>query len=436
MSEFPIITIAGVPNTGKSTLFNRIIGKRRALIHSDPGMTRDIFSERFNIDEKTFTLQDSGGFFPVKDIISTEINKRIFREVERSHLIIYLFDGRREILGYEKDLFLEIRKINKNIIPVINKVDNQSKFLLPTSYYSLKTDFTYISAEHNIGVGDLLESIGIFFKDHPVSTKKSTLPIMRISIMGKPNVGKSSIINHILNDEMAIVSPIPGTTRDSVNFEIKRKGKKFIIVDNAGIRKLQKVKESTESAAVIRAERDLINADIVIFVVDVSKKLDQNDLLIAKKVIKSAKPVIVACNKWDLVEDKSKLDKLLGQLKRTLNSFYFAKFIIVSAKTGKSIFDLIDISSDINEFTNNRMSTKKINEIFQSALSEKKFYTESGKGFNPKFVSIESYRPFFLKIRSNSGRLKSADETFLKKKLSLKIENPGIPLFFKIISKD
>ena len=167
MSEFPLITIAGVPNTGKSTLFNRIIGKRRALIHTDPGMTRDIFGEKFNIDERTFTLQDSGGFFPVKDVISTEINKRIFREVERSDLIIYLFDGRREILGYEKDLFLEIRKINKNIIPVINKVDNQSKFMLPPSYYSLKTDFTYISAEHNIGVGDLLETIGTFFKDHP-----------------------------------------------------------------------------------------------------------------------------------------------------------------------------------------------------------------------------------------------------------------------------
>ncbi len=436
MSEFPIIMIAGVPNTGKSTLFNRIIGKRRALIHSDPGMTRDIFSEKFNIDERTFILQDSGGFFPVNDIISTEINKRIFKAAEKSNLIIYIFDGRREMLGYEKDLFLEIRKINKNIIPVINKVDNQNKFFLPSSYYSLKTDFTYISAEHNLGVGDLLETVGTFFKDHPVSTKKNTLPIMRISIMGKPNVGKSSIINYILNDEMAIVSPIPGTTRDSVNFEIKRKGEKFIIVDNAGIRKLQKVKESTESAAVIRAERDLTNADIVIFVVDISKKIDHNDLLIAKKIIKSAKPVIIACNKWDLVEEKSKLDKLLGQLKRTLNSFYFSKFIIVSAKTGKSIFDIVDISSEINKFTSNRMSTKKINEIFQSTLTEKKFYTESGKGFNPKFVSIESYKPFFLKIRSNSGRLKAADETFLKKKLSLKIENPGIPLFFKIISKN
>ncbi len=435
MSEFPLITIAGVPNTGKSTLFNRIIGKRRALIHSDPGMTRDIFGEKFKLDDKIFTLQDSGGFFPKSDVISTEINKRIFREVERSALIIYLFDGRRDMLGYEKDLYLEIKKRNKNVIPVINKVDNLGKFLLPTSYYTLKTDFIYISAEHNIGVGELLDKIGEFFKGYSKKSLPDTNPVMRISIMGKPNVGKSSIINQILSDEMAIVSSLPGTTRDSVNFEIKRKGEKFIIVDNAGIRKLKKVRESTESAAVIRAERDLINADIVIFVLDISKKIDQNDLLIAKKIIRSAKPVIVACNKWDLVEEKEKLDKLLGSIKRSLNSFYFAQFLIVSAKTGKSIYDLIDKSSEIFEYIQNRMSTKKINGIFQSALSEKRYYTESGRGFSPKFVSIESYRPFFLKIRSNSGKLKSADETFLKKKLSLEMDNPGIPIFFKIISK-
>ncbi len=435
MNEFPLITIAGVPNTGKSTLFNRIIGKRRALIHTDPGMTRDIFGENFILNGKTFTLQDSGGFFPDKDIISTEINKRIFREVKRSDLIIYLFDGRRELLGYEKDLYLEIRKLNNNIIAVINKVDNQSKFILPSSYYSLKADFTYISAEHNLGVGDLLEVVESRFSNYSGDRKKADLPVMRISIMGKPNVGKSSIINQILNDEMAIVSPLPGTTRDSVNFEVKRKGEKFIIVDNAGIRKLKKIQESTESAAVLRAERDLVNADIIIFVVDMSKKLDQNDLLIAKKILKSAKPVIVACNKWDLVEDKEKLTKILGNIKRSLYSFYFAQFLIISAKTGKSIFDLIDTASEINNFLNKRIPTNKINEIFQSALKEKKYYTESGRPFSPKFVSVESYRPFFLKIYSNSGKLTTAHETFLKKKLSQKINNPGLPIFFKVLSK-
>ena len=271
MAKKPLITIVGVPNTGKSTLFNRLIGKRKALVHSQAGMTRDIYKKPFDIAGFKYDLQDSGGFFPDQEIITDEINKRIFREAKISNLILFLFDGRRELLGYEKDLFLEIRKINKNIIPIINKVDNPEKYILPNSYYALKQDFLMISAEHNLEVETLIEAIRDFFgnresgeSDKRVGDKVPDKPV-RISIMGKPNVGKSSIINKILNDDFVIVSPIPGTTRDSVDLEVKRKQKTYILVDNAGIRKLQKVKEGTESAAVIRAEKDIRNADIIIF---------------------------------------------------------------------------------------------------------------------------------------------------------------------------
>ena len=145
MAKIPLITIVGVPNTGKSTLFNRLIGENKALIHSDPGMTRDIFQKSFKINNKEFKIQDSGGFFLDSEIITGEINKRIFREVENSGLVIFLFDGKRELLGYEKDLFLEIKKINPRILPVVNKVDNPEKYILPTSYYPLKEDFILIS---------------------------------------------------------------------------------------------------------------------------------------------------------------------------------------------------------------------------------------------------------------------------------------------------
>ena len=143
MSKIPLITIVGVPNTGKSTLFNKLIGKRKALVHHDAGMTRDIYKKPFEIDGRKFNLQDSGGFFDDSDIITTEINKRVFREAEKSDLIIFLFDGRRELLGYEKDLFLDIIKLNANIIPVVNKVDHPEKYLLPTDFYSLKKDLLF-----------------------------------------------------------------------------------------------------------------------------------------------------------------------------------------------------------------------------------------------------------------------------------------------------
>ncbi|MCP5050242.1 MAG: ribosome biogenesis GTPase Der [bacterium] len=444
MAKKPLITIVGVPNTGKSTLFNRLIGKRKALVHSQAGMTRDIYKKSFEVNNVQCDLQDSGGFFPDQEIITDEINKRIFREARVSDIILFLFDGRRELLGYEQELFLEIRKINDNIIPLINKVDNPDKFILPSSYYALKQDFLLISAEHNLEVETLIETIGDIFRrrgirepGNRVGESHSPKP-PRISIMGKPNVGKSSIINKILKDDYVIVSPIPGTTRDSVDLELKRKHKTYVLVDNAGIRKLQKVKEGTESAAVIRAEKDIRQADIIIFVIDISRKIDQTDLMVARKILKSAKPVIVACNKWDLVDDtdKTRGEKLLQRAKKTLNSFYFAHFTLVSAITGKNVFNLLDQAESIVNKITEKTKTSIVNKIIPGLLSEKKFLTENNRAFNPKYISIESTRPFFINFHTGSGhKLKPFHELYLKKKIVELLELEGIPVFFKVIGK-
>lgn len=444
MAKKPLITIIGVPNTGKSTLFNRLIGKRKALVHSDAGMTRDIYKKPLEISDLLYDLQDSGGFFPDQEIITDEINKRIFKEAKASQLIIFLFDGKRDLLGYERDLFLEIRKLNSNIIPVINKVDNPGKYILPDSYYALKQDYILISAEHNIEVETVLEAIEEFFREYnerrqpsaAVENQQSGPP--RISIMGKPNVGKSSIINKILRDDYVIVSPLPGTTRDSVDLEVKRSNKTYILVDNAGIRKLQKVKESTESAAVIRAEKDIRFADIIIFVIDISKKLDQTDMLIAQKVLKSAKPVIVACNKWDLVEESggSRGQHLLNAAKRRLNAFYFAPFILVSALSGKNVFNLLDHAESISGQIEKKIKTSVINKLIPEILNERKFLTENNRPFNAKYISMESTRPFFINFHTAGGRrLKSSHEIYLKKRIVEALGLQGIPVFFKITAK-
>ncbi len=440
MAKKPLITIIGVPNTGKSTLFNRLIGKRKALIHSDAGMTRDIFKKSFEINGIQYDIQDSGGFFPDDGIITTEINKRIFREAENSDLIIFLFDGKRDLLGYELDLYLSVKKINDKIIPVINKVDNPRNYSLPDSYYPLKLDYLLISAEHNQDVEVLVDAITKHFGNRVSSfnadEENHVEAPTRISIIGKPNVGKSSIINRILNDDFVIVSPIPGTTRDSVDLEIKRNNKTFIIVDNAGIRKLQKVKEDTESAAVIRAEKDIQFADIIIFVIDISKKIDQNDMLIARKLLKVAKPIIIALNKWDLVaqEEKPHSVNLLEKAKKTLNSFYFAPFILVSALTGKNIFSLLDRAENINNLISRKIKTSQVNKIISEIITEKKFLTITGRSFNPKYISIESTRPFFINFHTSSGiKLKTAHEIYIKKRIIEALELEGIPVFFKII---
>jgi GTP-binding protein len=438
-SRIPLITIIGVPNTGKSTLFNRLLGRRKALVHSDAGMTRDIYRKPFEINGRTFYLQDSGGFFPDRHIITEEINKRIFKEARASDLIIFIFDGRRELLGYEKDLFLDIKKINPAVIPVVNKVDNPQTYVLSNSYYRLKQDFLLVSAEHNLGIETILEAIEKKFENDKTGEGIETEAAgVRISIVGKPNVGKSSLINKILKDEFVIVSPIPGTTRDSVDLEVRRYNKAFILVDNAGIRKLQKVKEGTESAAVIRAEKDIQYADIIIFVIDISKRIDQNDLLIAHKILKSARPLVVACNKWDLVSetDKSRGKSLLSEVRGKFNFFYFAPFILVSAVTGKNVFNLLDRAEVIHNKLRDKIKTSHLNNVISEILQEKKFLTETNRPFNPKYAAVESYSPFFLRFYTSAGhRLKASDEIYLKKRLNEKLGLEGIPVFFKISGK-
>lgn len=435
MKKTPLITIIGVPNTGKSTFFNRIIGARKALIHADPGMTRDIFKKAFDINGKMFYIQDSGGFFQDKNIITVEINKRIFREARRSDLIIFLFDGKRELLGYEKDLYLEVTRINPGIIPVVNKVDSPNQFILPPSYYSLKRDLIYVSAEHDIGFEEVFEQIEKKFEHYTGREEEATQPPARISIVGKPNVGKSSIINSILKDDFVIVSPLPGTTRDSVDLEIKWQKKTVVLVDNAGIRKLQKVKEGTEGAAVLRAEKDVKYADVIILVLDLSKKIDQNDLFIAQQVVKAAKPVIIAGNKWDLLNGEVDAQPWMEKIRKKFNFFHFAPIIFVSALTGKNIFRIIDLAIGIHEKSNQKVKTSLLNQLIRRILQEKVLHTQDERVFNPKYMVIESYQPFFINFFTHSGsKLKPPHEKYLKKRIGEELNLQGIPVFIKISS--
>jgi GTPase len=434
--NLPRITIIGVANTGKSTLFNRLIGRRKALVHNQPGMTRDIFSARMTLNDRLYSLQDSGGFFAGSDIITTEVNRKIFREAERSDLIIFLFDGKRDLLGYEKDLFLDIQRLHRKMIVVVNKVDNPENYLLPADYYGLKRDFIFISADHDIGVDDLTSRIASELAGADPESEADAEPDTRLSIIGKPNVGKSSIINRLLNDEAVIVSPLPGTTRDSIDLEIQRNRERFILVDNAGIRKLQKLKENTESAAVIRAEKSMTNADVIIFVVDISARIDQTDLLIASKIIDSCRPVLIAANKTDSVRDQQSLSAMTEAIHRRFRDLYFAPVIPISAMTGKNIFAMFDRAVAIDRRLKRRLKTSDLNDLLPKLMAEKKYMTDRDTIFHPKFINIESRKPFFVRFFGRiHGHLKASDERHLKKRISEELQLEGVPIFFKVVSQ-
>ncbi|HDP95645.1 MAG TPA: ribosome biogenesis GTPase Der [Candidatus Aminicenantes bacterium] len=433
MKRIPIITIIGVPNTGKSTLFNRLTGRRKALVHPEPGMTRDVFRMPMFLDERPVFLQDSGGFFPDKSDISKEINIRVLREAERSDVVVFLCDGKRDILGYEKDFYLSVRSRAQSLILVVNKVDDPERHVVPQSYYELKTDVLAISAEHDLGINQLRFLLGE--KIGESVTKPTTEPgnASRISIVGKPNVGKSSLINSILRDDLLIVSPIPGTTRDSIDLALSRNNRDMILVDNAGIRKMQKIHEDTESIAVLRAQKDIHSADIIILVIDASRKISQNDLFIADQVLKSAKPVILAANKWDLVSASQAPHLLEQSIRQRLHAFYFAPFHLVSALNGKNVFRLLDNAERIHMVLQEGVRTPVLNRAINSAYAEKRLVTKSGKAFKSKYATIESRRPFFIRLQSRySEHLKPSDETFLKKRITEKLDLWGIPIFVKV----
>lgn len=433
MKVIPIVTIVGVPNTGKSTLFNRLTGRRKALVHPEPGMTRDVFRLPMLLDGHPVFLQDSGGFFPDNADITEEINRRVLREAERSDLVVFLCDGKRELLGYEKDLFLAVRRLNSRMITVINKVDDPERHVIPSSYYQLKTELIPVSAEHDLGINSLRSDMATAIGENVPARSLDMSDASRISIVGKPNVGKSSLINRILNDDHLIVSPIPGTTRDSIDLAITRKGQELVLVDNAGIRKLQKVREDTESVAVIRAQKDIQAADLVILVLDVSRKLDQNDLFIAGHVIKSAKPVILAANKWDLVS-ASQAPHLVEQgIRQRLHALHFAPLHLISAKTGKNVFRLLDSAERIHHTLKEGIRTPHLNRVLNQIYTEKRLLTKNGRTFKSKYATVESRHPFFIRLNArHSDHLKNPDEMFLKKRLTEKLELWGIPIFIKI----
>lgn len=433
MKHIPIITIIGVPNTGKSTLFNRLTGRRKALVHLEPGMTRDVFRMPMLLDEQAVFLQDSGGFFPDKSDISKEINIRVLREAERSDVVVFLCDGKRELLGYEKDLYLSVRNRTQSVILVVNKIDDPERHIVPQSYYELKAEFLPISAEHDLGIDQLrsrlTETIGESVTKPAIEPGNAS----RISIVGKPNVGKSSLINSILKDDLLIVSPIPGTTRDSIDLALNRNNRDLILVDNAGIRKMQKIHEDTESIAVLRAQKDIHSADIIILVLDASRKIDQNDLYIAAQVLKSTKPVILAANKWDLVSASQAPHLVEQSMRQRLHAFHFAPFHLVSALTGKNVFRLLDNAERIHLTLQEGIRTPILNRAVNSIYAEKRLVTKSGRAFKSKYATIESRRPFFIRLQSRyPEHLKPSDETFLKKRLTEKLDLWGIPIFLKV----
>lgn len=364
MQKLAKVSIIGFPNVGKSTLFNRLLGEKKSLVHNLPGMTRDQVSFVCRLEDKEFILTDTGGFFDTQeDLLSSLIKEKAWEASLDADLLLLVLDGKRELLPPEEELFLTLRKLDKPILVVVNKMDSASEEQKVGEYYRLGAEQVItISAEHKRNLEDLETAIK---EALPFSRPRGErIPSLKIAVVGRINVGKSSIVNRLCGEEKLIVSEIPGTTRDSTDTLIMRNQKAFTLVDTAGIRKLSRTRDQREKASIIKAKKDIARADVVCLVMDAAQFPTRQDTAIAHSAHESGKPLLIALNKWDLIEkDSRSVEEFRERVFENLDFVRYAPLLFISALSGKRVVKILDVAEQVYRKGCERIKTAHLNDF-------------------------------------------------------------------------
>ena len=391
LSNLPVVVIVGRPNVGKSTLFNAIIGQRRSIVGDEPGITRDRIHGDAEYQGRRFELIDTGGIIPNDaEMIPSEILKQARFALDQAAHIIFLIDGRTEITGTDRELAKILRRLGKPVSLAVNKIDTTARESLAHEFYSLGfSDVFPISSEHRIGFDDLLEHVTQGFERHAAPEEESTREQrIKIAIIGRPNVGKSTLLNALVGQERAIVSPIAGTTRDAVDETVVHDGTNFVFVDTAGIRRKGKTKLMAEKLSVVMAPRHIRMANVVVLVLDAGEGVAAADATIAGYAHEEGRALILAVNKWDAAPDKNK--KTFTQAIRDELKFAdYAPVTFLSAKTGAGVGRLFGLIKDAYESASRRVTTGELNrfkEMLEFDRDIKVYYITQASMRPPKFI--------------------------------------------------
>ena len=431
MAQKPIVAIVGRPNVGKSTFVNRLVGARQSIVDDQAGVTRDRIYFDVEWQEKQFTVIDTGGIIPGDE---DEIMLNIFTQAkvacEEADKIIFIVDGKDGINPIDYDIANVLRKSGKKIFLAVNKLDAPDKFLNVTDFYSLAVgEPIAISALHGSGgVGDLLDAVTEDF-DYIEEDEKSEN--LRLAIVGKPNVGKSSIVNALLNKERVIVSNVSGTTRDAIDSTVKYEGEEFILVDTAGIRKKAKVDWGIEKFAVDRSIRAIRNCDVAILVVDATQGISDQDKKIAGTIIDAGKPLILAINKWDLIEDKksSTINKFEEKIEQDMPFLSYVPKVFISAVTKQRLVNLYKLSKEVYAEASKRISTSLLNKVVLDAISMNPPTSIRGKRLKMYYVTqVKTLPPTFVLFINNEDLLKDSYTRYLENKLREAFGFRGTPI--------
>ncbi|HQY67354.1 MAG TPA: ribosome biogenesis GTPase Der [Pyrinomonadaceae bacterium] len=371
----PLVAIIGRPNVGKSTLFNRLTGSRKAIVGDEPGITRDRMFGEVEWKAQMFRLVDTGGIVPDDDaIIPANIFKQASHAIEESVAIIWVLDTRAGITPLDEELGVLLRNTGKPIIIAANKVESRTVENEAGEFYQFGFEMSPISAEHGTGVGDLLDLVfdHLVFEDENDEAEKPRE--IRLAIIGRPNVGKSSLLNKLLGEERVIVSPIAGTTRDAIDTYLTADGKDYMIIDTAGIRRKGKTTEMAEKLSVIMARKALERADVAIIVIDAVEGVTNLDANIAGYAVDSGCSVIIVVNKWDALEEKE--TNTIYEFERTLRMAMkfldWAPIVTISALTGQRVTKILPLVAQAHAARNLRIQTSRLNRFFEDSISQPK----------------------------------------------------------------
>lgn len=431
MAKLPRVVIVGFPNVGKSTLFNRILGRRLALVHSDPGMTRDSFAAPCELAGRRFTLVDTGGLFGVaEEPLSDKVRAKALAEAAAADLVLFVLDGKRDIAPAEEELYVQIKRSGRPLILVVNKFDSPAKEESMTAdYYRLgERRIHFVSAEHKLNIGPLEEAV-VAALPAGGSAAAGEEPL-RIAIVGRINVGKSSLVNRLAGEERLIVSEIPGTTRDSTDTLLVRDGKPFCLVDTAGIRRMAATEDGREKAGIVRAKASMRRADIVCLVLDVREFPTRQDARIAQLALESGRPLVIALNKWDLV-DKSVVrpDAVRERVFRKLGFVSYAPLLFVSAKTGQRVARILDTAEEVSKGGTTRVETSKLNEFLARVTEVHQPRLKSGAGAKLRYITQKGILPpTFILFLGSRGPLAPAYEKYFLDALRREFGFAGTPL--------
>lgn len=372
--NLPLVAIIGRPNVGKSTLFNRLTGSRKSIVGDEPGITRDRIYGEVEWKSRTFELVDTGGIVPDDEaIIPANIFKQASFAIEKAEAIIWVVDARAGATPLDEEISVFLRNIGKPVFIAANKSETRKVEEEAAEFYQFGFPLTPISAEHGNSIGDLLDSV-FDVLEFPEEAEEEKSDEIKLAIIGRPNVGKSSLLNKILGEERVIVSPIAGTTRDAIDTHLTVDEQKFLLIDTAGIRRKGKTTEMAEKLSVVMARKSLERADVAIMVIDAVEGVTNLDANIAGYAVESGCSVILAVNKWDALEEKetNTIYRFEDKLRQQMKFLDWSPMVTISALTGQRVQNILPLVVKANEARNLRIPTSKLNRFFEENVSQPK----------------------------------------------------------------